>query len=199
MRFLPLLFCIFSIPLILVSCSEKNEEPELITEHPTRLHTIGEFYRYKEINDIGSYETGPIMITIDSAETVNGTLSEAFEIPNEERDMEMVNVLMRFELNSEVQGDLTFNEEENLHMVVDTGENIQKPDSFMSSLISFERIKLNQDKKESPFLRQFTFMLKESTAEEIKQATLLIDAPIDSEGNVVGEDLEIELDFTQDN
>lgn len=45
MRFLPLLFCIFSIPFILVSCSEKKEESDLITEHPTRLHTIGEFYK----------------------------------------------------------------------------------------------------------------------------------------------------------
>lgn len=49
---------------------------------------------------------------------------------------------------------------------------------------------------ESPFLRHFMFKLKESTAQEVEKATLIIDAPVDSDGNAIGEGLEIEVDFT---
>jgi len=82
------LFLLVVLCFILIGCRNDSEKPSLITEHPTRLETLGEFYRYKEINDIGTYETGPITVTIESAETVNGNLQDTIEVPDEERKIE---------------------------------------------------------------------------------------------------------------
>ncbi|WP_379544819.1 hypothetical protein [Oceanobacillus sojae] len=61
-----------------------------------------------------------------------------------------------------------------------------------------EMLKCTRSQEGAPFLRQFPFILEESTAQEVEQATLLMDAPLDNEGNAAGEDLEIEIYFLKD-
>ncbi|MCT1901766.1 hypothetical protein [Oceanobacillus sojae] len=200
MRFLPLLLCIFSILLILEGCSKDSEKLVLITEHPSGLHNQGEFYRYNKIENIGTYETGPITIEVEMAETIKGSMDE--DIPSydtdEFKDMEIINVQLKFSLNEEIEDNLNFSNHENMHIVTDTDEMINQPDQSLSNMIDMPILKNAQQFHADPYSRYFMFQLKESTAQEIEKATLLIDAPLDSERNVAGEDLEIEIDFSKD-
>jgi len=101
-------------------------------------------------------------------------------------------------LSREVQEKLTFNEENNMHLKLDINGKTLEPDSYMSTKVDFEMLEWTATQESNPFLHQFTFILEDYTAQEIKKATLLIDAPLDSEGNEAGEDLEIEIDFSKD-
>ncbi|MYL43728.1 hypothetical protein [Virgibacillus salexigens] len=47
--------------------------------------------------------------------------------------------------------------------------------------------------------RQITFAIKETNIQKIEKATLIIDSPVDSSGEPLGEDLEIEVDFSKSN
>ncbi len=166
-----------------------------------RIRTRREFYRYKSINDIGTYETGPITITVEFAETVKGSITKDFRSGNKDtyKSMEIINFQVRFELNKEVDDDSTFNNEENIHLSTDTGEVIQQPFQFLSSVVNMSILKNTQEYNNGSYLRQFTFRLKESTAQDIKKATLIIDSPVDGSGEPLGEHLEIEVDFSKSN
>ena len=197
------------IILILFGCNnepEKDsnvnsvEEPTLIEEHEFGLGKLGEFYRFNKVEDIGTYSTGPITIEIEMVETIKGSMgTEVSSYDKEEyKDMELIGVQMTFDLNEEVDLDkLSFSDEENIHLITDTGESIDQPDQSLSSIIDIATLKNAQiqEADAEPHLRMFVFQLEESTAEEIEKATLIIDAPVDSEGNSVGEDLEIEIDL----
>lgn len=200
MRFLPLLLYIFSILLILEGCSKDSEKLVLITEHPSGLHNQGEFYRYNKIENIGTYETGPITIEVEMAETIKGSMGE--DIPSydtdEYKDMEIINVQLKFSLNEEIEDNLGFSNNENMYIVTDTDEMINRPDQSLSSMIDMPTLENAQQFNTVPYLRYFMFQLKDSTAQEIKKANLLIDAPVDSKGNAAGEPLEIEIDFSKD-
>ncbi|GGP11471.1 hypothetical protein [Oceanobacillus neutriphilus] len=200
MRFLPLLFCIFSIPLILIGCSKDSEKPVLITEHPSGLHKQGEFYRYNKVEDIGTYETGSITIEVETAETIKGSMDEdiASYDTDEYKDMEIISVQLKFGLNEEIEDNLSFSNNENIHLVTDTDEMVNQPDQSLSSVIDMSTLKNARQFNAAPYSRYFMFQLEDSTAQEIKQAILLIDAPIDSKGNAAGEPLEIEIDFSKE-
>lgn len=202
-------FSLITICLILVilfgcnngNLSDSNKEPKLIKEHQFGLANQGEFYRYNQIEDIGTYETGPIIIDVEMAETINGSMNEdiASYDTDEYKDMEIISVQLKFGLNEEIEDNLSFSNNENIHLVTDTDEMVNQPDQSLSSVIDMPTLKNAQQFNAAPYSRYFMFQLEESTAQEIKKATLLIDAPIDNEGKSVGKDLEIELDFTKDN
>ncbi|WP_419892756.1 hypothetical protein [Oceanobacillus kimchii] len=195
------------IILILFGCNnepEKDsnvnsvEEPTLIEEHEFGLGKQGEFYRFNKVEDIGTYSTGPITIEIEMMETIKGSMEPevSFYDKKEYKDMEFIGVQMKFDLNEEVDLDkLSFSNEENIHLITDTGESIDQADQSLSSIIDIATLKNAQiqEADAEPHLRMFIFQLEESTAEEIEEATLIIEAPIDNEGNPVGEDLEIEI------
>ena len=210
MRIITITFLIFSVFFILNGCNNKTKEeessqevnkPSLIKEHQFDLDSIGTFYRYNKVEDIGTYETGPITMTVELAETVKGSITKDFrsDDKNAYESMEIINFQVRFELNKEVYDDITFSNEKNIHLSTDTGEVIQQPFQFMSSVVNMSLLKNNQEYNNGSHLRQFTFRLKESTAQDIEKATLIIDSPVNSSGEPLGEDLEVEVDFSKSN
>lgn len=205
MRFLPALLLLFILGVV-SGCSngedthqsDQEREPILIKENQFGLGTEGggEFYRYKKIEDIGTYETGPVVVHLESAELARGSFkedhSEVYNIKANET-IEMINFHAKFELNSKID-DFTFNEK-HLHLVTENKEKIEKPNELLSSVVHESFLKSPEDNSER-FLRQFSFRLKETTAEEIEKATLIIDPPVDSNGDPLGQEIEIEVDFS---
>jgi hypothetical protein len=182
--------------------SEKSEksDPVLIQEHSFGLGTDSgesEFYRYQSLNNIGTYEIGPINFNVEGAEAVQGSFTndnyEGFSIEANET-IDMVNFHIRFELIKGID-DFTFNEK-HLHLITEDGEEIERPHELLSSVVNASILKSTKKSNES-FLRQFSFRLKESTAEEIEEATLIIDPPVDNNGDSLGEQIEIEVDFSK--
>ncbi|MYL46984.1 hypothetical protein GLV94_15145 [Virgibacillus halodenitrificans] len=106
----------------------------------------------------------------------------------------MMNFHAKFELNSKID-DFTFNEK-HLHLVTENKEKIEKPNELLSSVVHESFLKSPEDNSERN-LRQFSFRLKESTAEEIEKATLIIDPPVNKNGEHLGEKIEIEVDFSK--
>ncbi len=206
MRFLLTLFLLF-ILLAVSGCSNgestnqstQEREATLIKEHPQfgLGPEGGEFYRYKKIEDIGTYETGPVTVHLESAEVVRGSFNEDHsDVYNVKANeiLEMINFHVKFELNSKID-DFTFNEK-HLHLVTENNEKIEKPNELLSSVVHETFLKSPEDNSER-FLRQFSFRLKESTVEEIEKATLIIDPPVDSSGDPLEEKLEIKVDFSK--
>ncbi|WP_200411706.1 hypothetical protein [Virgibacillus salexigens] len=202
---------LLSIVLIAVSGCNNNEDntnqskqesdPVLIKNHQFSLGTEGdgEFYKYKSLNDIGTYETGPVVVNLERVEVVRGSFNQDYsEVYNVEADetLEMINFHIKFELNKEIDN-FTFNQE-HLHVITDNSEKIEKPNELLSSVVHASILKSPKDNSER-YLRQFSFRLKESTAEKIEKATLIIDPPVDSNGDLLGEEIEIEVDFSKDN
>lgn len=181
--------------------SKQENDPVLIEDHQFGLGTEGEgeFYKYKSLNDIGTYETGPVVVNLEKVEVVRGSFNQDYsEVYNVEADetLEMINFHIKFELNKEID-DFTFNQE-HLHVLTDNSEKIEKPNELLSSVVHASILKSPKDNSER-YLRQFSFRLKESTAEEIEKATLIIDPPVDSSGEPLGEAIEVEVDFSKDN
>ncbi|WP_042225542.1 hypothetical protein [Oceanobacillus manasiensis] len=200
MRYITVFFIALSIVILLSGCNndgdrESTQIPSLIQDHKFGLHSFGKYYRYKKFEDVGTYEMGPIAVTIEMAEVVKGRSTVEFRTEDHNKLMEMVNVQIKFELNRELRDGFTFNNE-HLQLSTNTGELIQQPDEFMSSIIHMSVLETNQKYGNESNLRQFTFLLKDSTVEEIEKATLKIDSPIDHNGQILGEGLEVEIDFS---
>ncbi|MCT1579062.1 hypothetical protein M3E13_16050 [Oceanobacillus kimchii] len=199
-----LIIIIVTLLLLIVGCnanegSGDNEKGTLIKDHEMGLDNFGDFYSYNKIENMGTYETGPISVDIESVETIKGSITEGIKSAGEEeyQDMELISFLLRFDLIEQIDENLKFTSKENIHLVTDSGEEIQQPHSLLSSVVGIDIMKTNHEAEESPFLRNFIFEVEESTAQEIEEAILIIDAPVDSEGNPVGKDLEIEIDFKE--
>ncbi|MCG3419816.1 hypothetical protein [Oceanobacillus jordanicus] len=204
MRFLITLF-LLSFLVAVSGCSngesthqpDQEREPILIKENQFGLGTEGggKFYRYKKIEVDGTYETGPVVVHLESAELVRGSFnedhSEVYNIKANET-LEMINFHVKFELNSKIDN-FTFNEKY-LHLVTENDEKVEKPNELLSSVVHESFLKSPEDNSER-FLRQFSFRLEENNVEEIKKATLIIDPSVDNSGDPLGEKLEIEVDF----
>ncbi|MFS0751729.1 hypothetical protein [Oceanobacillus sp. 1P07AA] len=197
------MFSFLSLLLVMLTGCSNNESASLIKDHKFGLHAQGEFYRFNKAEQIGIYSTGPITIEFETAETIKGSMGTKVSYYDKEeyKDMELLGVHLKFEVNDEeVDLDkLNFSNDENIHLITDTGEVIDRPDQSLSSIIDIAILKNAQIQVADfePQLRMFIFQLEKSTAEEIEEATLIIDAPVDSEGNTVGEALEIEIDFKE--
>lgn len=202
-------FIAISVSFMLTSCnsdakkksSKQGEDPILIKGHAFGLDSIGTFYKYRKAENVGTFKTGPIIVEIEAAETVQGRITTEFRTSDDTiyNPMELVNVHIRFKLNKEVNDNISFNNEKHLHLKTNTGEMIKQPDQFMSSVLNISTLKNTQETGMDSHLRQFTFLLKKTTAKELKNATLLIDAPVNRSGDSLGKDLEIEIDFHTDN
>ncbi|MCT1575719.1 hypothetical protein M3E13_05445 [Oceanobacillus kimchii] len=202
MKFIHKFILVVLVLVTLTSCNDDNGKATLIKDHEMGLDGIGDFYSYNKIENLGTYKTGPVSVDIESVETIKGSITKGIKSAGEEeyQDMELISFLTRFDLNEspdEINENLNFNSKENLHLATHTGEKIDMPHSKLSSVVGIDMLKSNHEAEESPFLRIFIFEVEELAAQEIEAATLIIDAPVDSEGNAVGEDLEIEIDFKE--
>ncbi|MFD2195887.1 hypothetical protein [Oceanobacillus bengalensis] len=197
------LLVLFSISIIISGCndvekkttSEQERDPVLIEESQFGLDPSGgTFYRYSEIKNIGTYEIGPLTANIETAEAVKGSFKDDYESynVNANETIEMINFHIQFELNKDIE-DVSFNQE-HIHLKTNTGEKIDTPHELLSSVVSASILKSPKNNNES-YLRQFSFPLQESTLQDIKKVTLIIDAPLDSKGEPLGEDLEVEVNF----
>ncbi|WP_233880656.1 hypothetical protein [Virgibacillus halodenitrificans] len=202
-------FIAILVSFMLTSCnsdakkesSKQGDDPILIKDHAFGLDSIGTFYRYRKAENVRTFKTGPIIVEIEAAETVQGRITTEFRTSDDTiyNPMELVNVHIQFKLNKEVNDNISFNNEKHLHLKTNTGEMIKQPDQFMSSVLNISTLKNTQETGMDSHLRQFTFLLKKTTAKELKNATLLIDAPVNRSGDSLGKDLEIEIDFHTDN
>lgn len=80
-----------------------------------------------------------------------------------------------------------------MHLLLDSEEMSEHPLELRSSAIDIPIIRNYNN------TRQITFAIKETNIQKIEKATLIIDSPVDSSGEPLGEDLEIEVDFSKSN
>ncbi|WP_200416651.1 hypothetical protein [Virgibacillus salexigens] len=198
---LPSFLVIFLMSIILIGCSNEDSDESksgeqsnstLIKNHKFNLEDKGTFYRHSKVNNIGKYETGPVSITLESAEIVSGKYNEKYDYEDVNPEGEkMINFQARFELTQEIE-DITFNQEY-MHLLLDSEEMSEQPLELRSSAIDIPIIRNYNN------TRQITFAIKETNLQDIEKATLIIDSPVDSSGEPLGEDLEIEVDFSKSN
>ncbi|AVQ98040.1 hypothetical protein OBCHQ24_02965 [Oceanobacillus iheyensis] len=207
MRTLTIFFLIFSISLVLSGCNNVTEEgstkqkASLIKDHEFGLDSLGEFYRHNKVEDLGTFETGPLSITVEVVETVNGSITTDLRYDDKDekknyKSMELISFQLLIELNEGIEDGVTFNEEF-IHLLTDSGEMIEQPYESMTSFVTMSLLKYSQKHNVESRTRQFPFLLKESTAEEIEEATLIIDPPVDRNGETLGQEIEIEVDFSK--
>ncbi|MFD1851946.1 hypothetical protein [Oceanobacillus bengalensis] len=191
--FLIILF--ISCSVILSSCnntdndSESSRKPVLIQEHNSSFDELGTFYRHSKVDEVGTYHSGPLAITIESAEIVSGSFRDDYDIYGITSSDKINTVILQigFKLDN-VDEDVSFTEE-NMHLVTDSGEEIQQPHELISSAINIPVINNNDN------VRQVGFKIEESDIENMKKVDFIVEAPINDKEEPLGEDLEIELEF----
>ncbi|WP_010651709.1 hypothetical protein [Oceanobacillus massiliensis] len=169
------------------NATKSTEEPILIEDHNFSFDDLGRFFRHNKIEDVGTYQSGPLTITIESAEVTSGNFSDDYNTygitSNDE--IKTVNFQVRFKLDEKEKN--VFFTEENMHLVTNTGEKVEKPHELISSAINVPIINNNNN------VRQVAFKIEETDIENLKEVQLNIDAPINDKGEPLGDNLEIEI------
>ncbi|MBN8234047.1 hypothetical protein JF544_02265 [Halobacillus kuroshimensis] len=85
--------------------------------------------------------------------------------------------------------DINFSSE-HLKLTTNTGETFESPHDFMSDQVEMQYIKESFTRS-----RMIAYLFETSTVEDIESVDLLIKAPTDSNGQPLGEDANIKIDF----
>ncbi|MYL39838.1 hypothetical protein [Halobacillus litoralis] len=193
----------FTISIItLVACSEEgkqveeeqsqqektSEEGEKTEEQDTGTPG-GEFQSVAHKEDIDTVEVGPLTLTIVSSNLVTGTVTDPFILDKiGEENIDYINIGMEISTTDE---DINFSSD-HLKLTTDTGESFESPHDFMSDKVEMQYIK--EDFTRS---RMIVYLFDNSKVEDIKSANLLIKAPTDQDGQPLGEDANVEIDFEE--
>ncbi|MYL73121.1 hypothetical protein GLW00_20095 [Halobacillus litoralis] len=171
---------------------EKKQSPQEETQKENNVgeevieDSTGSFKILESTEDVGTYQSGPLTISLSAASLVSGTFTDDLFIDNIGReDVEYLN------LGTEVS---TTNENivftlDHLSLTTSTGEEIKSPNDFMSDGLNEKVLR----EKEMP--RFFVFMFDKSKAKEIDYVTLHVKSPVNDSGEKLGEDLDIEIPF----
>ncbi|MBN8236541.1 hypothetical protein JF544_14855 [Halobacillus kuroshimensis] len=146
----------------------------------------GTFEMVDLTRDLGTYKSGPLTIQISDVSLVSGTYTDETVIQNiGKEDVEYVSIGTKISTTSE---DISLTRE-HLSLTTSTGEEIVSPNEFMSDNLNKEVLGENE------LIRVFTFFLEDSSVKDIDGLTLHIQSPLNSEGEPLGEDLDVEVNF----
>ncbi|MFD1851947.1 hypothetical protein [Oceanobacillus bengalensis] len=173
--------------------SEEKFEPIGQEEHEGQWYSVGRFYSIEQATNIEKIKVGPITLHIELAELIRGNyydenIMESYDqgiIEYEDEEQEFVNLLVKFTTTDSIEN-LTF-DNNHISLATNMDDQFKKPDKNLSSLILAGYMEGNN----STF--SFVFPIKESKIEEIESIKVHVKAPIDQNGNSVGEDAEIEF------
>ncbi|WP_140321984.1 hypothetical protein [Oceanobacillus rekensis] len=189
---------------ILVSCSnnqeqskEKQSEEPIGPEenHEGSWYSFGRFYSIEQATDIEKIKVGPITLTIESAELIRGNyyadnIMETYDqgiIEYEDEEQEFVNLLVKFTTTDSIEG-LTF-DNSHISLATNMDDQFEKPYKNLSGFITDGYL------EDNPNTFSFVFPIKGFKIEEIEFIKVHVKAPIDQNGNSVGEDAEIEFEI----
>ncbi|MCM3739187.1 hypothetical protein M3210_02780 [Oceanobacillus luteolus] len=170
---------------------EENEEEDTNENKTAEGHKIGDVITNEAgestlvslTNDVGTFESGPIVLTIEKANGVSMNVSDEFVDMFGGEELEYIQVDMTVENTSEDH--ITFYASQAV-MTTSTGEQIE-PDMLMSDHIDGEYLG-SVTKSGTSF-----YILENSKAEDVESIKLFYDAAIDEEWENVGEKIEVEI------
>ncbi|WP_163970217.1 hypothetical protein [Oceanobacillus halotolerans] len=173
--------------------SETNEEePEEEVEDTgeaqvgdTITNEAGEMTLVSRTDDVGTFESGPIKLTIDKANGVSGKLSDEMAEMMETEELEYIQVDMTVENTTEEN--ITFYASQAV-MTTNTGEQLE-PDMWLSDHIDGEYIGQVTKTGTSHYI------LENSKAEDVESIRLIFSAPSNEDWEDVGEEIDIEIDL----
>lgn len=154
------------------------------------MFSMGDFETLKGKNAVGTYETGPISITIKSVAVKRGETNEDFlngRLP--EGEIEFVKVLMT--MTSE-KNDINFTED-NFQLTTDSGEKFNKPEGLMSTALNIDFAYSGSDTGSGDYYVTVAYILEQSKAEALEEVNFYVKAPTDQNGNSLGENINVEI------
>lgn len=138
-------------------------------------------------NDVGTFESGPIKLTIDKANGVSMKVSDSYVELFETDQLEYIQVDMTVE--NTVEDHISFYASQAV-MTTSTGEQLD-PDMFLSDHIDGDYLGA-VTKSGSSF-----YILKNSKAEDVESIKLHFSAPSDEDWEDVGEEIVVEISLNK--
>ncbi|MYL70561.1 hypothetical protein GLW00_06860 [Halobacillus litoralis] len=194
--------------LFLGACSEGNEDEEVdqtqqennsVQEDEkkqtkekdsdrTEVDTFGgDFEAVAHREDIEKVKVGPLTINVVVSNLVKGTITDSFILDNiGKENIDYINIGLEIDTTEE---DINFSSK-HLKLTTNTGESFEAPHDYMSDQVEMQYIKENYTRS-----RMISYLFETSTVEEIESVDFLIKAPTDNNGQPLGEDAKIQIDF----
>ncbi|PKR76671.1 hypothetical protein CEY16_12695 [Halalkalibacillus sediminis] len=166
---------------------DSSENGEVNSENAEPGDTIktegGTFELQGKMDEPQTFESGPVVLTIEKVVTVSGTLEGEMKDFMEMDEMEYIQVDIAVENTSDE--DITFYAAQGT-MSTNTGEQIE-PDMWLSDHIEGEMM---ANTKSSGSVM---YVLNESQAADVKTMRFVFDAPIDTDWENLGEKIDFEI------
>ncbi|WP_200411708.1 hypothetical protein [Virgibacillus salexigens] len=208
-----LLYICLSISLLILSAcgdnSEENEQNMEMQDNDSKVEqdqttsdqdnkgsnddgmfSMGEFKTLKGKNDVGTYETGPISLTIKSVAVKRGELNENY--PNDrlpEGEIEFIEILMT--MTSE-KDNINFTED-NFQLTTNSGENFSKPEGLMSTALNIDFAYSGSETGPEDYYVTVAYILEQSKAESLEEVNFHVKAPTDQSGNSLDKDINVDI------
>ncbi|RSL32770.1 hypothetical protein D7Z54_13570 [Salibacterium salarium] len=169
--------------------TENTEDPEETTGGGNQVgdvisNEIGESTLVSLANDVGEFETGPMILTIDKVNGVSSDLNAQGTEMFDTEQLEYIQIDITVENTSE--DTVTFYADQ-ATITTDTGEQIDGPDMLMSDHLGGEFI--GEVEKTGTLI----YPLEQSAAEEVSTVRILVNGPSDDNLDRVGEDIDTEV------
>ncbi|MBN8235776.1 hypothetical protein JF544_10985 [Halobacillus kuroshimensis] len=177
--------------------SKETDAPETMTAEEnenkdakvgdTVTSEAGEQTMVSRTDDVGTFESGPISLTIEKVNGVSGTLKGEAAALMDKEEIEYIQVDMKTSNSSEDH--ITFYASQAV-MTTNTGEQLE-PDMLMSDHIDGEY--LGQVNKEGTSF----YFLKNSKAEDVESITLYYSAALNENFEDIGEEIEVDVNLNK--
>ncbi|MFD1851944.1 hypothetical protein [Oceanobacillus bengalensis] len=147
----------------------------------------GEFRAVAHKEDIGEVEIGPLTINIVVSNLVTGTITDPFILDNiGKENIDYINIGIEISTTNE---DINFSSE-HLKLTTNTGESFESPHDYLSDKVEMQYIKEAYTRS-----RMICYLFEDSKVEDVESANLIIKAPTDKDGQPLGEDANIKIEF----
>lgn len=166
--------------------SEENESKDAAVGDVV-TNEAGEAKLVSRTDDVGTFESGPIKLTIDKANGVSMAVSDEYIELFETEQLEYIQLDMNVENTSDEN--ITFYASQAI-ITTSTGEQLES-DMVMSDHIDGEYIGAVK-KSGSSF-----FMLENSKVEDVESIRVIFSAATDENYEDVGEEIDIEIDLAK--
>lgn len=173
------------------SNAHNNEQSAENSREQTEADTYGgDFNVVAHKEDIDKVKVGPLTITIVVSNLVTGTITDSFALKEVGKEnIDYINIGMKIDTTDE---DINFSSE-HLKLSTNTGERFETPHEYLSDQVEMQYIKEIYTRT-----RMISYLFDDSKVEEVESAVLLIKAPTDENGQPLGEDAKINIDFKRD-
>ncbi|SDC60760.1 hypothetical protein SAMN05421734_11316 [Pelagirhabdus alkalitolerans] len=182
------LLCLIFVSVLLGGCNlNTNSEREPIEIEESEHGTFSTYYH--ETN-MGTFETGPIIIDVEEMYLVQSDLeTESTQVISSEESQDYITFLLS--VSSEVsEGENIEFSPDHLTLSTNTGEHFESPHDTLSDTVDIQYIGSNT-------VRRIAYILEDSKASEIDNVHFKIKAPTNEDNEKIGEDIELNIDMTE--